>query len=284
MYCNFLYKKVNKSYIVNIYHTDGAIKGRILSLVIRFFLILTLVPIAIDPANAELKESGRVVSIDANQLPIKDALNEASHQSGWTIVVDERLVGDHVSGSFKDVELESFLRRTLKGGALIVLYDEEAKSIDIRSFGATSKMITFSPNPDPATPEEKKRIQALRVEEQTAYDSYISNPDSIEPMTGMTLGEIAALHEAEQKAYDKYISNPDSIEPMTGLKLADIKTLSENEQTAYGKYISNPDSIEPMTGLKLNEISTLHEREQIAYDKHISQPKSISPSGENVAE
>jgi hypothetical protein len=39
----------------------------------------------------------------------------------------------------------------------------------------------------------------MRERDRKAYDKYLSNPDSIDPLTGMTLGEIAALQDKKDK-------------------------------------------------------------------------------------
>jgi hypothetical protein len=225
----------------------------------------------------EVKESSLIFSIDSNQLPLKEILNEASRQTGWTIIVDERLISIPVTGSFQDIALESFLRRSLKGEALIVVYDEVAKSVDIRSFGTQRTMITISPNPDPGNPLDGKRIQALRLEEQRAYEAYRLNPDSIiEPLTGKTLGEVGALQAADEKAYNEYLANPNSVEPLTGMKLTDITALREKEAKDYQKYLSDPKSVEPLSGLKISEIITLRDKEQKTAAEENTSPDSGS--------
>ncbi len=226
------------------------------------------------------QESALVVSIDAKQLPLRDVLNQASRQTGWTILVDERLVGRHVSGSFEKIALESFLRRSLRGEALIVLYDQGAKSISIRSFGAPKAMVAITPNPDPAS---EKRLQALMLEEQRSYEAYFSNPNSIEPLTGMKLGEIAARQAADKKAYEEYISNPSSTEPLTGMKLTDIAALQEKEKKEYEQYLSDPNAVEPLSGMKLSEIVALRDKEQKEAKEEFIIPESSLENAQQTA-
>ncbi len=237
-------------------------------------ICLALVAALVGQTQAAPQEAELVVSVDAKQRPLKDVLAEISKQLSWKIAVDERLIDKPISGVYKNIEFKSFLKRALKGENLIVLYDEPAKNINIRSFNGTSKMVAIEP--DQNLPSEKK-LQAIRKVEDRAYAKYISNPDSIEPLTGMTLGEIKALHEKEQKAYQEYISNPDSIDPVTEMTLGEIKAVQEKEQKAYQEYISNPNSIEPLTGMTLGEIKAVQEKEQKAAAAYASNPDSVDP-------
>ena len=244
---------------------------------------LALVAAVVVQAQAAQQDAELVVSVDARQRPLKDLLTEISKQLSWTIIIDERLIDKPISGVYKDIEFKSFLKRALKGENLIVLYDEARKNINIRSFSGTGKMVAISSGPIPVP--DKKKLQAIRKEEQRAYAKYISNPDSVEPLSGMTLGEIKALREKEQKAYQEYISNPDSVEPLTGKKLSEVKALRENEQKAHQAYVANPDSVDPLSGMKLSEIKALREKEQKAYNAYTSNPDSVDPlTGKKLAE
>jgi hypothetical protein len=195
----------------------------------------------------------RLVSIEAEKRPLLEILAEISSQTQWTMVVDVRLADKTVSGNFQEVDIESFLKRSLKGENLIVLYNEENKSVDIRSFGAAKAMLTITPNPLPDK-ENQGKLQAMWKAEEKAYEEYLAHPDSVEPLTGVKLGSIRALHEAENKAYEEYITSPDAIEPLTGVKLSSIKALHEAENKAYEEYIASPDAVEPLTGVKLSSI------------------------------
>jgi hypothetical protein len=270
---------VSGSYFTNIYIGDlpdakGDIMQRIKKSTLNVLLGLVVVALSTASAVASGKKSDLIVSIDGNNRPLREVLTDISRQTAWTVVVDERLIDKAISGKYNEIGLESFLKRSLKGEALIVLYDQAAKSVDIRSFGEPSKMVTIkADSPLPAMPDEKQ-LEALRIEDQRAYDTYVSNPDSIEPMTGMTLGEIAALHAAEDKAHKEFISNPNSVEPLTGAKLTDIKALHATEQKASDAYKSNPNSVEPLTGVTLGEIAALQNAEQKTADGFKNIPKS----------
>jgi hypothetical protein len=256
--------------------TDGDITQmtKKMTLAVIFGLIVTALSFV--HATASDKKSDLIVSIDAKNQPLSEVLTDISKQTAWTVVIDDRLIDKPISGKYKDIGLESLLKRTLKGEALIVLYDEVAKSVDIRSFSEPSKMVTINSNsPLPVMPDQKQ-LEELRIEEQRGYDEYVSNPDSVEPLTGMTLGEIAALKTAEDKAYKDYISNPNSVEPLSGMKLSDIKVLHANEQKAYDAYKSDPDSIEPLTGMKLGEIAALQNIGQKSADDSNSVPNLIA--------
>ena len=185
--------------------------------------------VSLGHAAAETPEAGLVVSIDGGNRSLRAVLTEIAKQTSWTILVDEKLLDTSISGQFHAIGLESFLKRSLRGENLIVLYDEAAKSVIIRAFGSAGTMLTITPNFLPEKFNDKD-LQASRAEDQRAYDKYLSNPDSVDPLTGMTLGEIKAMREKDQKEYDKYLSNPDSINPLTGMTLGEIAAMQSKKE------------------------------------------------------
>ncbi len=232
-------------------------RGSIKSVACWLLLALLLLTTGVCIAETPPQEGRLLVTIDADKRPLKDVLAEIASQIDWTVIVDKNLADTAVTGTYKDIELEAFLKRTFKGENLIVLYDEELKTIDVRAFGENGvKRAIISEESQVVIPDEEA-LQALRAKEEQIYEEYISNPDSIEPLTGMTLGEIAAIQAAEQKAYDAYITNPNSVEPLTGMTLGEIAALKEEEQKRYDEYLSNPESIEPLTGMSLADIDSL---------------------------
>jgi hypothetical protein len=206
---------------------------------------------------------GMIISIDADKSRLKDVLSDIYRQTEWKIVLDESLTDSIITGTFKEIELESFLKRALKGENLIFLYDEEAKTIDVRVFGATETNRARAAEVSEDILPDEKTLQALRAEENRIFEEYISDPNSIEPLTGMTLGEIAALQAEEEKIHNAYISNPDSIEPLTGMTLGEISALHAAEQEIYEKYINDPSSVEVLTGISFAEIDALHAQEKM---------------------
>jgi hypothetical protein len=217
--------------------------GSIKNVLLRSSLVLTVFAASVCNAGVAVEEGSLLVSIDANKQPLGDVLSEISRKTEWTVLIDENLANIPVSGTFKDIELESLLKRALKGENLIVLYDEESKTIEVRAFGANGIETAEIADSLQAIMPDEKTLQALRAKEEKVWEEYISNPDSIEPMTGMTLGEISALHAAEQQAWEEYNANPDSIEPMTGMTLGEISALHAAEQQAWEEYLANPDSV-----------------------------------------
>jgi hypothetical protein len=230
-------------------------------LVLNIVCGLVVIVLTTSYAEASGAKSDLIVSIDASNLPLKEVLNDISRQTAWTVVVDDRLIDKTISGKYKDIGLESFLKRSLKGEPLIVLYDEATKSVDIRSFGEPSKMVTIKPSLPPDMLDQNK-LEALKIREKKVHEEFISNPASADPLSGMTLNEIAAARMAAEKAAKEYSSNPNSVEPLTGKTLGEVATRRMAAEKASKDYNSNPNSVDPFIGKTLGEIKALREKSQ----------------------
>ncbi len=215
-----------------------------------------------NPAERQL-----LVTVSPQEDTLQNVLKSISEQTEWTIIFDENLANTLISGDFSEVPFDTFLKRALKGQNLIVVYDDQNRSVEVRSFAGQDQpqMIVDADgiNPFP-TDKEEQQILANQKREDKIYEEYQNNPDSIEPLTGMTLGEITALQAREQEIFDAYQNDPQSKEPVSGVTLGEIATLKEYEDLVYEEYRNNPDSIEPLTGMTLGEIAALRKARQKA--------------------
>ena len=260
-------------------------------------------------ASADL---GVTVTINAKNTPIKDVLVEFSKQTNWHVLFDAAIEKEHVSGSFSQEPLDSFLNKILKGKNLIVLYDAKQKIVDIQSFGdkrpkafliskgqlresplssdeqeffvshasALSQLETFKGelgSPGPLTGAQLGAIATLQQQQKQAHEEYLNNPDSVEPFTGMRLGTIAEIQQQQKQAHEKFLNNPESIEPVTGTRLGTIAEIQRQQEKAYTDYISNPASIDPLTGMTLGAIADRQNQQKKIYDKNQDVPSSNRP-------
>ncbi len=237
------------------------------SLIVLSMVVFALVAAVESHGSENAPEEQLVVTIAPKEETLQNVFKSISEQTNWTIIFDEALAATVISGDFVEVPFDTFLKRALKGANVIVTYDYQNSTLEVRSFGAKDQQQLMvdagevSPFP---TDKEEQQILANQIRENKLYEEYQNNPDSIEPLTGMTLGEIAALQAREQKIFDEYQNNPNSIEPITGITLGDIETLADYEELAYEEYSDNPLSVEPLTGMTLGEIAALRQARQEA--------------------
>lgn len=228
-------------------------------------------------ASADL---GVTVTINAKNTPIKDVLVEFSKQTNWHVLFDAAIEKEHVSGSFSQEPLDSFLNKILKGKNLIVLYDAKQKIVDIQSFGDKRPRAFLISKGQLRESPLSTGEQELFISHANGLSQLAANKDELtmqEPLSGAQLGAITALQQQQKQAYEEYLNNPDSVEPLTGIRLGAIAELQNQQKQAYEEYLNNPESVEPVTGVKLGVIAELQKQQKKAYTDNASNPAVIDP-------
>jgi hypothetical protein len=216
-------------------------------------------------ARASVDHTDLVVSIDAWEQPLKNVLIEISKQISWKVVVDEELLETTVSGTFKGIELGAFLKRSLKGENLIVLYDDASKRVDVQSFGSVPRSHAGVDDRPPDVAFYPQITQAGTEQNQQSRQEFLANPDSVEPLSGLTLGEIAAVHSADPVTYGFTDQHSQVIDPVSGMSLAEIALLPVPGKEYNEEYVQYAELVDPLTGRVLTEIITARTSEQRVY-------------------
>ncbi|MBM9538615.1 hypothetical protein [Desulfobulbus alkaliphilus] len=220
------------------------------------------------------------VTIEAHNAPLEKVLQEVAKQTKWNFNLDPDLAQQPVSGTFNQQHIDHVIKALLHKENHLVEVDVATRTYNIRAFGSKmpfSVQVTEQGSSLLAEEQPQIDIAALHAEEQRIFEAYINNPDSIEPLTGMTLGEIAAIQAEEQRVYEEYLNNPDSIEPLTGMTLGEIAAIQAEEQRMYDANLNNPNAIEPLTGMPFSEIESIQAKEKVAFEQYINNPSSVEP-------
>ncbi len=227
----------------------------------------------------ETKKKNIFISLKMKGEPLGTILDTISEQTGYVVKVDKKLANYPIYGNFDEVNIDVFFQRALRGQNISILFDDKKGYIFVRSFGEKDSRIDYvvsqgKGKSHSGDQEKIKRLHALQLREIQEFES---NPESVEPLTGIRLADIKSLQERQQRQIHEYENKPESVEPLTGVKLVDIKALHAQEERVLQEYEDNPKSIAPLTGVTLSTIKTLHARQIRQIEEYEDDPESVEP-------
>jgi len=241
-------------------------------------------------ASVDGSRSEVLVTMALVDKPLGLALEELSAKTGYKIIIEKDFQSIVISGNFKDVSVEEFIRRALRGKNLSIISDESKKLVIVRLFGnkaGVGNLIVignFEDGPGSTlTSDELSDIKKLHKAQSEEFKDWKNNPESIDPYSGATLGELASLHEGQVKEYEAWKANPDSVDPDGGGNLKDISNLQEKQVQDYEAWKNNPESIDPYSEEKLGNLNAMHQQQAEEYESWKKDPEAIDPySGERL--
>jgi len=255
---------------------------RAVRLVAAFFCFFSCVFFAgVSGRAQEGVEPERLISIELVHQPLRIVIDEISKQSGYAVRIDEKIASIPVSGKFKDVTIDSFFQRALRGQNVSVLFDDKNGFISVRSFGRKDSEVNYivsnGDGNESFLPVDQQKIKQLHALQEHQIKEYENNPESVEPFTGIKLADIKSLHARQERQIEEYENNPKSVEPLTRMKLADIKLLHDRQEREINEYENDPKAVEPLTGMKLKDIQSLHARQERQIEEYENDPDAVEP-------
>ena len=93
------------------------LKSKVLSFLLSILVAVSVCAITVNETGATVqsKQKESLVTLNVANKPLKDALNEISDQTGYTILIEKEFQRIPVSGSYQEVSIEEFIRRALRG-------------------------------------------------------------------------------------------------------------------------------------------------------------------------
>ena len=222
------------------------------------------------------------VSFEFRNKTVEDVLKAIAQQENVILVYDENKAGKVISGKFENISLENAIKRIFAGNNLTLTTDPAKRMIIIKTYGtATYKVVSGLGEKDTFIVGglSLKNLQTLHKNQVNEIEKYLANPESIDPLTGKTLGEIKylheeqsreirleaeddrirSLHEQQEKEIQAFNHNPESIDPMSGMRLGQIRALHETQAGEIKK--NNEEEIDPFTNMSNREIKELHRKQ-----------------------
>ncbi len=259
-----------------------------------FFVFWLLGVLLVLPIVAK-SESTINVNLTIKDTPFSETADLVARQIDYNIKFEKTLQDVAVSGRFKNVPVENFFHRILKGKNIIIDINEKKREILIKNFGSKTGKLLVAKRingkssshgfVDPVTGKTMKELNKIYALQEQNRENRLRNPNTIDPMTGKTMGELKMILKKQNDNYQKRQTSPYAIDPVTGKKNVEMNQVVEQQKESRAARLSDPNAIDPMTGktfAELNEIFLLQEQKRRA---RLNNPNAIDPmTGKTMAE
>lgn len=202
-----------------------------------------------------------VVSLDLRDKPLKLVAEEILKQTGTVVVFDERWNELPVNGQYTEISLKEFFWRALRKYNISLSFDEKRNVVNLRFFG-DSKITKINDhtlkNENVSNNQLREDIKMLHEQQRQELQTYLKDPESVDPLSGMKLVDIQEMHGTQQAELEKLRNDPKTIDPVSGMTNAEIKNLDVTQQAELEQFHNDPNAIEPESGMTKAEIKELH--------------------------
>jgi hypothetical protein len=220
------------------------------------------------------------ITLSCKATPLKEVVDSVSKQTGYTIHVEESLLGMPITGDYKDIEITQLFKRIFRGENLSLLFAEKEKSCIVRTFGKKeTKFYTAGGGDkvDPMTGLTASELKEMQDEQRQAFIEYSQDPEAVDQLTGLKLADLREQQEEQRKAFIEQSQQPDAIDPLSGKTQGEIKQSQEEQEKAFREASENPETVDALTGLKIGEIKNFQEQQRQEFLRYSSDPNSIDP-------
>lgn len=225
------------------------------------------------------------ITLNLKDIPLKNVAEDIRRQTGYTVVFSESLVSVPVSGMYNEVSLDEFFRRALKGKNISVVTDTAEKLFVVKAFGdktivalgdkiSPEKLNEMVPGMDLTFEELRQQEEANKL----ALDEALSNPDTIDPISGLSLGEVRKQEEENKAALDEALNNPETVVPHSGdLTMEQIREANAKNKEELARRMNDSNTVDPVTGMNLGELKRVEAENKRVLDEALKNPDTIDP-------
>ncbi len=237
----------------------------------QLFIAVTLVVFfgGVAESRSNICDESIVVESLKGPVTLEQATQIISKQTGCDFDLEAELKAIDVRGSYENVTISIFFRRTLKDVNHSITYDNNSNLISVKPYGIVDRNMVVKGMDDLYHAHDLERIfsdeMILLREQQEKNGNFLTEKSSArEPLTGILLSDIAMTSERQNKALLALEENPDAREPLSGEYYSEIKRI-QDKQNSYLQDIKGSDlDVEPLTGISYNKINSIQEAQELA--------------------
>jgi|GEM_PF-3063846 len=262
-------------------------KYRIVKLQLLYLMLfcMCLVPSGVTGAQAKIAE------LNLNGALLKNVAFTISKETGYQIIINKDWAETTVSGSYRDVEIEQFFRRVLKGKNISIISNETEKKIVVRLFGdkRSDNLIVISgvqhrkwenlPDDavDPLDGQKIAEIRRIQAEYEAQRERWMNDPDAVDPMDGQRISEIRMLQAKNDEAMAHWKNDPEAVDSMDGQKISEIRAIQAKNDAAIERWKDDPEAIDSMDGQKISVIRIIQAKNDTEMEKWRNDPNAVDP-------
>jgi len=210
--------------------------------------------------------------------PLGQVIEEISKQSKISILYNQELSSEKVTGDYRNISVSDALNRLFSHKNKSIIFNNDKRMFLVKTFGVQKFTWAATNTTFPSSSADTSNFITAKAKElEENYQKYLSDPESIDPLTGKKLTELCRLKEQMKEEYMKYIEDPSSVDPFTGKKLTRLSLEKKEYGLSVQKYEHDPMATDPLTGRTLQEIALERKELKDMYQRISRQSHSIDP-------
>lgn len=239
-----------------------------------------------------------LVNIALRKVSLKNVAMKISRQTGYRIVIEKEWAEIPISGTYRQVSLDNFFQRALKGKNISVISNDSDKVIIVRLFGnkKMDDMYAIFSQPDqgddsdivavdPMDGQKLTEIRALNVMYEAEQERWKNDPNAVDPMDGQRLSEIKRLQVKNDAEQEHWKDDPDAIDPMDGQSVSEIRQLLVENDKVVEQRKKDSNALDPMDGQPVADIKKLQAMYEVEQERWRNDPSAVDPmDGQSMAE
>lgn len=175
------------------------------------------------PCSASETRETTTVNIMAHRRPIAEVVREVEERTGFGVILKNIDPETPVSGNLQETEVSTLFLALLKGHNVSVLVNEKEKSIIVSSLGQSVASGKNGEASREGTFAGEGRAAGISACQQT------NSCDSEDSTENLYNEDKKNLMEQQAREYAKAMKDPDTVDPITGMTLFDLENLHKKQ-------------------------------------------------------
>lgn len=231
-------------------------------------LVVVLLPIYVSAAATDWQD--QPVTLEFSKEPLQKVLEKFCEQAGFSIVFDESLANELVTGDYDDITAVDALNRIFKGKNKIIQVNNDQKILVVKTFGA--KKFVWAGGEDTSKSITLEELKTMHIMQSQELAENFADPNQVLDL-GMTRAELHTMHEQQYNEYMSSIRNEAELFD-EGITRGQMKLIHEKQFQAYQNSLTNKDE-KLIGGITREQLNALNEQQYQEYKKESSDVDTI---------
>lgn len=171
--------------------------------------------------------------ISVKDRPLKEVVNLVQEQTGYKVKlksIDESFL---VTGRYNNIAVEKIFTHLLKGYNISIAINQADKLISVISLGGkiqiaeSTQDVNSTPSTATGAPEPESLPPVLSDADVTSLDK-VDSDQSLE-LTGLSNQIVQNLHTQQTREFEQQQSDPNVVDPLTGLTLTALEDMHKKQ-------------------------------------------------------
>jgi type II secretory pathway component GspD/PulD (secretin) len=197
------------------------------------------------------------VDLSFQNAPLHSVLSQIHDQTGISVVFDETLANNMVTGAYKTDALDA-IERLFRDMNIIIQVDGKTRTIVVRTFGVQRYLVVGAKN----LVETFADLDALHASQKEEIKKILSDESAVVEDGGITLNQLREIHRQQQVEIHNLVSDESAYVEEGGVTLGQLRDMHRRQLDEIQRLASDDSRFVEEVGVSLGELRELHSQQQ----------------------